>query len=181
MRGVSLSRSSLVVDMSILMLLLCAICDVGWSLVGLTIVLCGLVSAAVVLSLLHWRHRRHHQRRRRCSPCRLLHKGRCARKEIPIFVSLLDRTLVLCVPKDISEAAISHLVRIITGVPVHDQQICRVSRRTSTSVRNERVLVLFRLRGGVAWNCIPLHDQTADFLRTNFWSLDASMGHPTTA
>ena len=46
--GVSLSRSSLVVDMSILMLLLCAICDVGWSLVGLTIVLCGLVSAAVV-------------------------------------------------------------------------------------------------------------------------------------
>ena len=179
--GVSLSRSSLVVDMSILILLLCAICDVGSSLVGLTIVLCGLVSAAVVLSLLHRRHRRHHQRRRRCSPCRLLHKGRCARKEIPIFLSLLERTLVLCVPKDISEAAIPDLVRIITGVPVHDQRICRVSRRTGTWVRNERVLVLFRLRGGVAWNCIPLQDQTADFLRTNSWSLHASMGHPTTA
>ena len=167
--------------MSILMLLLCAICDVGLSLVGLTIVFCGLVSAAVVLSLLHRRHPRHHQRRRRCSPCRLLHKGRCARKEIPIFLSLLDRTLVLCVHKDISEAAISNLVRIITGVPVHDQQICRVSRRTGTWVRNERVLVLFRLRGGVAWHSIPLQDQTADFLRTTFWSLHASMGHPTTA
>ena len=115
--GVSLSRSALVVDMSILMLLLCGICDDGWSLVGLTIVFCGLILAAVVLCLLHRRHRRHHQRRRRCSPCRLLHKGRCARKEIPIFVSLLDRTLVLCVPKDISEAAISDLVRIITGGP----------------------------------------------------------------
>ena len=162
--GVSLSRPSLAVDMSILMLLLCAICDVGWSLVGLTMVLCGLVSAAVVLSLLHRRHRRHHQRRRRCSPCRLLHKGRCARKEIPIFVFLLDRTLVLCVPRDISEAAISDLVRIITGVPVHDQRICRFSRRTGTWVRNERVLVLFLLRGGVAWNCTLLQDQTADFL-----------------
>ena len=179
--GLSLSRSSLVVDMSILMLLLCAICDVGWSLVGLTIVLCGLVSAAVVLSLLHRRHRRHHERRRRRSPCQLLHKGRCARKEIPIFVALPDTTLVLCVPKDISEAAISDLVRIITGVPVHDQRICRVSRRTGDWVRNERVLDLFRLRGGVAWNCIPLQDQTADFLRTNFWSLYASMGHPTPA
>ena len=166
--GVSLSRSSLVVDMSILMLSLSAICDVGCTLVGLTIVLCGLVSAAVVLSFLHRRHRRHHQRRRRCSPCRLLHKGRCARKDTPIFVSLLDRTLVLCVPKDISEAAISDLVRIITGVPVHDQRICRVSRRTGTWVRNEGVLVLFRLRGGVEWNCILLQDQTADFLRTNF-------------
>ena len=179
--GVGLSRSSLLVDISILMLLLCAICDVGWSLVWLTIVLCGLVSAAVVISLLHRRHRKHHQRRRRCSPCGLLHKGRCARKEIPIFVSLLDRALVLCVPKDIIEAAISDLVRIITGVPVHDQRICRVSRTTGTWVRNERVLVLFRLRGGVAWNCIPLQDQTVDFLRTNFWSLHASMGHPTTA
>ena len=96
-------------------------------------------------------------------------------------MSLLDRTLVLCVHKDISEAAISNLVSIITGVPVHDQRICRVSRRTGTWVRNERVLVLFRLRGGVAWNYIPLQDQTADFLRTNFWSLHASMGHPTTA
>ena len=96
-------------------------------------------------------------------------------------MSLLDRTLIMCVPKDISEAAISDLVRIITGVPVHDQRICRVSRRTGTLVRNERVLVLFRLRGGVAWNCILLQDQTADFLRTNFWSLHASMGHPTTA
>ena len=96
-------------------------------------------------------------------------------------MALLDRTLVLCVPKDISEAAISDLVRIITGVPVHDQRICRVSRRTGDWVRNERVLVLFRLRGGVAWNCIPLQDQTADFLRTNFWSLHASMGPPTPA
>ena len=94
---------------------------------------------------------------------------------------LPDRTLVLCVPKDISEAAISDLVRIITGVPVHDQRICRVSRRTGDWVHNERVLVLFRLRGGVAWNCIPLQDQTAYFLRTNFWSLHASMGHPTPA
>ena len=179
--GVGLSRSSLVLDMSILMLLLCAICDVGWSLAGLTIVLCGLVSAAVVLFLLHRRHRRHHQRRRRCSPCRLLHKGQCARKEIPILVSLLDRTVVLCVPKDISEAAISDLVRIISGVPVHDQRICRVSRRTGTWVRNERVVVVFRLRGGVAWNCILLQDQTADFLRTNPRSLHASMDHPTTA
>ena len=167
--------------MSILMLLLCAICDVGWSLVGLTIVFCGLVSAGVVLSLLHRRHRRHHERRRRCSPCGLLHKGRCARKEIPIFVSLLDRTLVLCVHKDITEGAISDLVRIITGVPVHDHRICRLSRRTGTWVRNERVPVLFRLRGGVAWHSIPLQDQTADFLRTNFWSFHASMGHPTTA
>ena len=96
-------------------------------------------------------------------------------------MALPDRTLVLCVPKDISEAAISDLVRIITGVPVHDQRICRVSRRTGDWVRNERVLVLFRLRGGVAWNCIPLQDQTADFLRTNFWSLHTSMGHPTPA
>ena len=96
-------------------------------------------------------------------------------------MALLDGTLVLCVPKDISEAAISDEVRIITGVPVHDQRICRVSRRTSDWVRNERVLVLFRLRGGVAWNCIPLQDQTADFLRTNFWSLHASMSHPTPA
>ena len=96
-------------------------------------------------------------------------------------MALPDRTLVLCVPKDISEAAISDLVRIITGVPVHDQRIGRVSRRTGDWVRNERVLVLFRLRGGVAWNCIPLQDQTADFLRTNFWSLHASMGHPTPA
>ena len=100
---------------------------------------------------------------------------------MPIFVPLLDRTLVLCVHKDISEAAISNLVSIITGVPVHDQRIGRVSRRTGTRVRNERVLVLFRLRGGVARNCIPLQDQTADFLRKNFWSLHASMGHPTTA
>ena len=148
---------------------------------GLTIVFCGVVSAAVVLSLLHRRHRRHRQRRRRCSPCRLLLKGRCARKEIPIFVSLLDRTLVLCVHKDISEAAISNLGSIITGVPVHDQRICRVSRRTGTWVRNERFSVLYRLRGGVALNCIPVQDQTADFLQTNFWSLHASMGHPTTA
>ena len=179
--GVSLSRWNIVVDMSILMLLLCAICDVGWSLVGLTIVFCGLVSAAVVLSLLHRRHRRHHQRRRRCSPCRRLHKGRCARKEIPIFVSLLDRTLVLCVHKDITETAISDLVRIITGVTVHEQQICRVSRRTGTWVRNERVIVLFPLRGGVAWHSIPLQDESAEFLRTNFWSFHASIGHPTTA
>ena len=100
---------------------------------------------------------------------------------IPIFRSILDKTLVLCVRKDISEAAISNLVSIITGVPVHDERFCRVSRRTSTWVRNERVLVLFRIRGGVAWNCIPLQDQNADFLRTNFWSLHASMGHPTTA
>ena len=96
-------------------------------------------------------------------------------------MSLLDRTLVLCVHKDISEAAISNLVSIITGVPVHDQRSCRLSRRTGTWARNERVLVLFRLCGGVAWNCIPLQDQTPDFLRTNFWSLHASMGHPTTA
>ena len=96
-------------------------------------------------------------------------------------MALPDRTLVLCVPKDISEAAISDLVRIITGVPVHDQRIGRVSRRTGDWVRNERVLVPFRLRCGVAWNCIPLQDQTADFLRTNFWSLHASMGHPTPA
>ena len=96
-------------------------------------------------------------------------------------MALLDRTLVLCVPKDISQAAIPDLVRIITGVPVHDQRVCRVSRRTGDWVRNERVLVLFCLRGGVAWNCIPLQDQTADFLRTNFWSLHASMGHPTPA
>ena len=40
---------------------------------------------------------------------------------------------------------------------------------------------MFGLRGGVAWNCIPLQDQTADFLQTKFWSLHASMGHPTTA
>ena len=79
-------------------------------------------------------------------------------------MALLDRTLVLCVPKDISEAAISDLVRIMTGVPVHDERICRVSRRTGDWVRNEGVLVLFRLRGGVTWNCIPLQDQTADFL-----------------
>ena len=74
MMGASLSGSDIFVDMSILMLLLGAICDVGWSLVGLTIVFCGLVSAAVVLSLLYRRHLRHHQRRRRCSPSRLLHK-----------------------------------------------------------------------------------------------------------
>ena len=108
-------------------------------------------------------------------------QGMICEERDPHFRVLLDRTLVLCVPKDISEAANSDLVRIITGVPVHDQRICRVSRRTGTWVRNERVLVLFRLRGGVAWNCIPLQDQTADFLRTNFWSLHASMGHPTTA
>ena len=42
-------------------------------------------------------------------------------------------------------------------------------------------LSCFVLRGGVAWNCIPLQDQTADFLRTNFWSLHTSMGHPTPA
>ena len=108
-------------------------------------------------------------------------QGTMCERENPIFVSLLDRTLALCVHKDISEAAISNLVSIITGVPVHDQRICRVSRTTGTWVRNEGVLVLFRLRGGVAWNCIPLHDQTADFLRTNFWPLHASMGHATTA
>ena len=96
-------------------------------------------------------------------------------------MSLLDRTLVLCVHKDISEAAIPDLVRIISGVPVHDQRIRRVSRRTGTWVRNERVLVLFRLRGAVAWHSIPLQDQTADCLRTNFWSFHASVGHPTTA
>ena len=98
-----------------------------------------------------------------------------------IFVSILNRTLVLCVHKDISEAAISNLVSIITYVSVHDQRICRVSRRIGTWVLNERVLVLFRLRGGAAWNCIPLQDQTTDFLQTNFWSLHASMGQPTTA